>query len=261
MTTATKQNSVITENHEQIGAIDALASLKKRISETIKKGEKPVIVYDLDGTLFDNRSRVMKILADTLMTPEGQKLDREILEKVSNISARNMVYAIKDTLRNHGIEDEEVLEFFFKNWFDRFFTNEYVVFDVPTPGAKQFVETLYNSGVVSIYLTGRDTPGMRPGTERSLSMHEFPAPRGEMTHLITKSTFEQPDTDYKIESIDTIKAMGTVVGIFDNEPKPMNILARAFPEAESYFLDTLHSNDFEILEDGIKIMKNFVLPA
>jgi len=256
---STTEIPVITEKHERVDALDVFNHLKTRIRETEAKGEKPVIVYDMDGTLFDNRSRVMKIIADMIMTPEGRALDKSIIQKIATIKARNMKYGIKDTLRAHGIEDEKVLDWFQQGWTERFFTNEFVMFDVPVLGAKKFVDDLYNFGVISVYLTGRDTPGMRAGTERSLAMHEFPAPRGDQTFLITKPTFEQSDIEYKMEAIEKLKEMGTVIAVFDNEPKPMNILARAFPEANSYFLETLHSTDHETLDEGIQLMKNFFI--
>lgn len=253
-------SDVYTDAHRKVEPEEAFDIIAARVREERDKGNVPVIVYDLDATLFDNRSRVIKIIADLLMSEEGAKLPEDIRQKVLGIKPRNLRYRLEDTLRDVGIEDQEILDWFQKGWQKRFFTNEYVMFDLPTPGAVDFVTRLYKAGAKSLYVTGRDTPGMRMGTERSLSMFEFPPPRGEVGALITKPTFEMSDLDYKQNVIEEVKEHGPVVAVFDNEPKAMNIMARSFTGAEAIFLDTMHSPDAEPLDEGIMIMKNFRLP-
>ena len=36
-------------------------------------------------------------------------------------------------------------------------------------------------------------------------------------------------------------AMGTVIAVFENEPKNLNLMADRFPQAEAVFLDSNHS--------------------
>lgn len=243
----------------RISADDALIDLRGRVQQAAAKGERPVIVYDLDATLFDNRPRVMQIVADLLLTPEAAAFPVEVRRAVGSISPRSMKYRLSDTLRDHGVEDEAAIEWFQNGWFEKFFTNEYVQFDLPTQGAVEFVKRLHEAGAVTLYLTGRDTPGMRDGTLAALKNHKFPMPDGDRVYLITKPTFEQSDMEYKQEVVEDVKKLGTVVGVLDNEPKPMNVLAEAFPDAAHIFLDTMHSPDIEPLLPGIRVMTDFRL--
>jgi len=243
---------------ERITAANAYAILRGRLELYGEKRDgRPVIVYDLDATLFDNRPRVIQILKDTLKLPEAQALVDSVRETISGITKDNLKYLLKETLNDHGVMDPEVTSWFQDRWFERFFTNEYVLFDEPLRGAVDFVQRLHDDGAMSIYLTGRDTPGMRKGTLQALANAGFPDPDGETCHLITKPTFEQPDPEFKYDAIEIIGGLGEVIGVFDNEPKPMNVLAGAFPDAEAFFLDTMHSPDVEPILPKIRVMQDF----
>lgn len=257
--TQTLDQSVLTDHHKRQTPDEIFQTLAAKADEVRTAGEKAVIIYDLDATLFDNRHRIIAILANTLNTEKGHALPDDIREAVQSITIDDIHYLLSDTFRSKGITDEAVIQWFQDEWFKRFFTNDYVVFDVPTNGAPDYVEQLKQRGATTVYLTGRDTPGMREGTLASLEEHNFPMPDEENVFLITKPTFEQPDTDYKQEAISQIKEIGTVIGVLDNEPKPMNILARAFPSALAVFMDTMHSPDLEPVDETIVVMKDFVL--
>ena len=253
-----QEHSMIGPENPRISAAEAYDLLMQQVKQTSAE-RRPTIVYDLDATLFDNRPRVIQILADTLDLPEGRQLPDQIRKAVQSVRPDRMRYLLGETLGEHGVQDKEIIAWFQKRWTERFFTDEYVVHDRPNPGAVEFVKKMQAAGTQTIYLTGRDTPGMRKGTLKSLEMHGFPLPDERICHLITKPTFEQSDPDFKRDAIEIIRDMGTVIGVFDNEPKPMNVIVRAFPEAEHFFLDTMHSPDVEPLEPGIRVMRDFVL--
>lgn len=248
---------VIGVENPRITADEARAALTARIRAEQDQDAHPVIVYDLDATLFDNRPRVMQIIADLLLHEEAAEFSVEVRRAAGSVTPRKMKYRLTDTLKAHGIEDPDVLKWFEDGWFKRFFTNEYVQLDLPTPGAVEFVNQMHDIGVRTVYLTGRDTPGMREGTHAALVQYKFPEPDGQRCILITKPTFEQPDMEYKMEVVEELKKLGTVIGVFDNEPKPMNVLTEAFPEAEHFYLDTMHSPDVEPLLPGIRVLPDF----
>lgn len=251
---------VLSDEHQLRTPDEVLSELSERVKALHQEGIRfPVIVYDLDATLFDNRPRVLKILENTLAQPEAEKLPAEVVAAVRRIQREGLQYRLTDTLQAHGVTDPDLLTWFQGEWHKRFFTNEYVVYDEPMAGAVEFVNRLHGLGSCSVYLTGRDTPGMRTGTLTSLSKWGFPEPDGGTCHLITKPTFEQPDPEFKQDAIEQIRGLGTVAGVFDNEPKPLNVVARAFPEALIYFLDTMHSPDIEPVEAGIRVLPDFQL--
>ncbi len=243
-------------SHRRVSPSEVLDLLEERIARTLADGGRPLVVYDLDATLFDNRPRVLRILRD--LAEEDSTLDERTRALVKSITLDRIRYRVADTLRAAGLTDPALLERFQEGWWKRFFTNEYVVFDLPTPGSVEFVRRVAEFGGTTIYLTGRDTPGMSRGTLSSLIKHGFPVPDDRGTILITKPTFEQPDMEYKREAVARLREIGRPVGLFDNEPKPLNVLVRGFPEALAVFLDTMHSPDVEPLEPGVLVMGSFV---
>ncbi len=248
---------IVGPENPRITAREAIELLRNRLARESGAG-RPLVVYDLDATLFDNRHRVLQILRDTLDLSEAKRLPEAVRVAVASVTVEGMRYLLSETLRDYGVDDPETVAWFQERWKERFFTNEYVLFDHPTPGAVEFVQRLHAEGAHSVYLTGRDTPGMRSGTLESLEKHGFPLPDGRVCHLVTKPTFEQPDPEFKQDAIKIIHGLGTVIGVFDNEPKPMNVIVRAFPDAEHFFLDTMHSPDVEPIEPGIWVMRDFI---
>ncbi|MFH0883484.1 MAG: HAD family hydrolase [bacterium] len=250
--------SMIGPENPRITAEEAFQILRDRLKQGGTDG-RPVIVYDLDATLFDNRPRVIQILADALDLPEGKRLTEEVRAAVASVTPDRMRYLLNETLGDHGVHDPGIVAWFLERWKERFFTDDYVLYDHPTPGAVEFVQRLQKEGARTVYLTGRDTPGMRKGTLESLEKHVFPLPDGQVCYMITKPTFEQSDPDFKRDAIEIIHGLGTVIGVFDNEPKPMNVIVQAFPDAEHFFLDTMHSPDVEPLVPGIRVLRDFLI--
>ena len=52
--------------------------------------------------------------------------------------------------------------------------------------------------------------------------------------------------------------MGSVVGVFENEPANINAHHDAFPNAVAIFLDTIHSKTLVVPESGISWVENFI---
>lgn len=253
-----RPSEAITEANRIITAAEALHELNAKLEDVRSKGMRPLVVFDLDATLFDNRPRILKILEDITTEHDG-KMPDSVKQVIKSIEPVQMRYGVKDTLMDHGLEDKKWLDFFFQGWWERFFTNEYVVLDHPIAGAPEFIRKVNKAGGVVIYLTGRDTPGMRKGTLQSLEKHGFLMPDEKTLYLITKPAFEMDDREFKEDAIETLKKMGTVAAVFDNEPDLNNLMAKAFPDALHFFLNTMHSDHFSPLLPGIRVMNDFIL--
>ncbi len=247
------------QHHRLITPDDAIVAIREKV-RAVPSGRAPLVVFDLDGTLFDNRVRSQRIMIH-LAEQGGGRLHDDVRNMVMALPLNHMQYGVVDTLKGEGIEDQNILDYFLQGWFDNFFTDEWVKQDIPTPGAQDFVKRVLACGVKVVYLTGRDTPNMRKGTLESLKQHGFPMPDEERIILITKPTFETPDLDFKQAAIDQLQRLGDVVATFDNEPKMNNTLASAFSGATHIFLDTLHSGDWEPLNPEIVVMTDFRLQA
>src|SRR5690606_36448491 len=115
-------------------------------------------------------------------------------------------------------------------WTARFFTNSYVLFDRPNPGAQGFANAVAEAGAYVVYLTGRDEPRMGDGTRASLERDGFPIGEGR-GHVVLKPDAALDDSTFKNDVVGDIRALGPVVGTFDNEPGNVVVFSRAFPEA------------------------------
>lgn len=213
----------------------ALAQIAEQVTKTRAAGQTPVVVFDLDHTLFDGRPRTLVILAEFAATlPASQRKQADAIRK---ISLRGVSYLLKDTLRNVGITEPALVAAAEAYWKPRFFSDRYVDLDVPIAGAAEYVQDLWRRGALVVYLSGRNAEAMLQGTTASLQKWNFPlGVRG--AQLILKPRFDEPDETFKKASLDAITALGKIVASFENEPGNLGAMAQRWPDAAVVFLDT-----------------------
>ena len=197
-----------------------------------------LLVFDIDDTLLSTGDRHRRILAEYAArlqsrAPRAAKL-------LSAVRARDLRYQIVETARAAGVDDEDILRELREFWFARFFRNEYLLEDAPTPGAPEFCAEALRRGATIVYATGRDER-MRAGTERSLALRGFPAPDGRSVRLKLKPRFDTPDAEFKAAVTEELAAWGEVAATFENEPLHANLFREAFPRARHFLLETRHS--------------------
>lgn len=224
-------------------------------SEFIKgNGERPLAVFDLDGTLFYYTLRVRHILLDALKGKEKQFPGARIL--IEHIPHTEYEYLVLDTIKKYDIKipglDEHLLSF----WERWFFDNKYLKYDEPVPGAVEFVNELTDNGIFIIYLTGRDVLRMGKGTEKSLKKNGFPMDK-DKARLMLKPKFEDDNWEHKNLKMKEIKELGKVAAAFDNEPGEVNILADHFPDSIVVLVRSLHSPDAPESRDSVYRIDNF----
>lgn len=225
------------------------------LEEVKGRGEVPVVVFDLDHTLFDNGPRTWSILCEF-----AEQTGRyELLEALRAGRTTMLPYSVADALRLYGEEDEAVHKEGLKFWLDHFFIDAYIDRDIPLAGAKQYVERCYEAGATIVYLTGRDAPNMLVGTAASLRTHGFPVGVSH-TVMLLKPDFETPDVEFKADVVEFIQGLGTVVASFDNEPGNCNMFRKAYPGAVIGFFDTAMAPGGPALEAGIPSLTDFRLP-
>ena len=214
-----------------------------RIDAAIAAGVLPIVVFDLDSTLFSTAERNLRILREFVV--EHRARHPGLSEVAGALRAADMGWNVRDDLRRRGVDDEELLETLKAFWHARFFTDEYCLADAPVPGAVEYVHACHARGALVYYLTGRHVGGMEVGTVGALGAHRFPFWRGRcVLHL--KPSFEMNDRAFKDEALADIRSYrGRVVATFENEPGNANLFARAFPEALHFLMLTVHSPDAE----------------
>lgn len=242
--------------HRRLSSVERGSLLRDVVARArLVKGEAPrAIVFDLDGTLFDNRPRVSHIFRE--LAEHWAEKHPSHADRLRGSEPARIVYGIDENLKRLGIEEEELRELGVAFWKERFFVDAYMKYDEPLHGARDFVRACYEAGGSIVYLTGRDLPNMALGTFASLRDHGFPI--GVVgTSLVTKPTFEMPDTEFKREVVRELGRVGRVVASFDNEPANVNLFLEAEPSAVGVFVDTQHAPEPPDLDDRAVVIDDF----
>lgn len=242
--------------HLRLNAEARRALLEDLIARSAKKveGRAPLLVFDLDGTLFDNRPRVSAILRE--LAEHWRSEHPAAAELVAKVTDDDIGYGIVENLVRLGVEDAALHRAGQQFWFDRFFIDEYLHHDQPLAGAVSFVRRCYDAGASVMYLTGRDLPKMSLGTLGSLRDSGFPI--GVVgTSLVTKPTFDIPDERFKREVAESLERVGPVLAVFDNEPGNCNALLDVHPACVSVLLDTQHAPNPPSLRGDVTVIDTF----
>jgi len=213
----------------------AFNALLKRIETLRATGEEPLVVFDLDGTLYDNTHRTLRIILEFAHTHATRH--PELARRLATVAPGQLAYGVDDSLRAIGVTDEDLIKEVVDYWFARFFTNEYCFYDLPLAGALEVVLRVQAAGGMPTYLTGRDAPNMLLGTLGALQRDGFPVGRVD-TREILKPDFETDDNVFKKGVIAHLQRVGNVVASFDNEPGLCNLFKTTFPDALVGWLDT-----------------------
>ncbi len=220
-----------------------------------RRERPPVMVFDLDSTLFSTQERnhaILQEFARRVGAPE------DLFTLVEKIEPCQLGWNLLDDLRARGFRHEATLARLRSFWSSRFFRGEYLRHDRPLPGAVSYVNETYAAGATVVYLTGRDEPGMGRGTRASLREHGFPV-EGERVALRLKPKPHVDDLVFKRGATEEIRGLGEVVGAFENEPANANLFALEFPGAQVVFVDTVCSPDPPPLRPEIVRVKDFSL--
>jgi hypothetical protein len=214
----------------------------------------PVIVFDLDGTLFDNRPRSLVILHE--LAAQWQRREPEASTKLASARVDQLAYLLTESLGNVGITRTDLVAEAEVFWRERFFVDGYLKHDQPLAGAVDFAKDCYAAGALLLYFTGRDLPLMGAGTFASLRDSGFPI--GVVgTELVLKPDAAMPDEAFKRLIGPDLARVGDVIAIFDNEPGNCNILGEHFPAADSCFVDTQHLPGAPPLAPTVKVIVDF----
>lgn len=207
---------------------------------------RTLAVFDLDSTLFNVSTRTQKILSEFA--------ELHSLEELRNVEVRLEDWGIKEAVIRAGYsidKDFELLKNLRDFWYERFFSNEYIHYDIPYLGAIEYVNELALTGCEINYLTGRDQQRMQKGTIEVLNKWGFPY---QPEKLFLKPDKKQDDGLYKTNwflNLDQTKY--EKIYFFENEPINVNAVQVACPEVEIIFLDTTHARKETVAEKLYRI--------
>jgi hypothetical protein len=221
-------------------------------------GQRPVIVFDLDGTLMDNRPRTALILRE--LGDAWAPTYPALTAKLRAVTSADLAYLIGDSLVKLNIAERDTAMYGEAEgfWKARFFTDEYLKHDIALAGAAKFAHTCYERGANLVYFTGRDLPKMSLGSFQSLRDLGFPI-GVPGTELVLKPDFDTPDELYKRTWGPRLGRAGKVVAVFDNEPANCNNLLHIYEGCDSVFIDTQHYPGAPALDPKVHILGDFVM--
>ena len=214
----------------------------------------PVVVFDLDGTLMDNRPRTLAILQELSLELRAEK--HSAADVFAAARADHLAYLLGDTLRKLGLEHPELAVRAESYWRDRFFSDSYLKHDIALEGSVEFARACYEAGACLVYFTGRDLPLMGIGSFQSLRDLGFPI--GVVgTELVCKPDAKIPDEAFKRAEGPKLRRVGHVVAAFDNEPANCNAFLEMNPDADVIFVDTQHLPGAPALDPRVHIVTDF----
>ncbi len=211
-----------------------LNEILKITSNLTAQNLRTMAVFDLDSTLFNVSPRTQKILSEFANLHQ--------ISGLKSVEVLHSDWGIKEALLRQGFQAEEHadLHLSLKDfWFERFFSNEYLHYDVPYAGAIEFVLELQQAGAEIFYLTGRDISRMGKGSKEVLLKWGFPC---SDTQLILKPHRSMDDELFKRDwFINRDRSEFDKVYFFENEPVNINAVLKHCPDVEIIFLDTTHA--------------------
>jgi len=227
------------------------------IDSAVAESVLPLVVFDLDSTLFSTEPRNWRIITE-FTAAHGDEYPG-LRELVDSMSLSDMGWGVIDPFAERGFTEPAFKKALSRFWGKRFFSNAYVISDEPTPGAVEFAQECHRRGAMLYYLTGRHVSDMGAGTVEALTSSGFPFWRGRCS-LHLKPSFELSDKPFKDEALKDIKSnRGRVVATFENEPGNANLFMDAFPSALHFLLETTHSTEAEVPYPELLSGKDFLL--
>ena len=229
---------------------------------------RPVVVFDLDHTLFDTNTRIVAMLRDLAVEFDVPELLAVTTEQVEALRLRGV-----DTL---GFKDPAAVKLLFGRRGDhslkhspfgqRFYNDPgYLVHDAVIPGAPEFVERIaLELGADVYYITGRTDEIFREATVAQLRWYDFPgysARRGSTVHqkLILKPAVVEGSTDaWKVARFARLTADHQIVAVFDDARRNVNAFAKVLPAEVPIVRLTRNVADRTQLDDRIEQITNYV---
>jgi hypothetical protein len=215
-------------------------------------------IFDLDSTLFDVSPRITKILRDFAAEPATLARFPSEAKVLSIVEPHFNDYGVKRTLERYMTEEPhpDFIQAVVEYWRKHFFGNDYLIYDLPYPGALSYVQELYEVGAEIFYLTGRDIPRMGPGTIESLKQHRFPL-NNDNSNLILKPVTGADDAKFKKDFFVEMDQSIGPVWFFENEPANIHLVLEHCPHIKNLFVETVHSEKMPLPGDHVPRVSGF----
>lgn len=241
-------------------------SLISRFDQALNGQKKPILIFDIDSTIFNVSPRNQDIFDLFCSIYSGKN---PILHKVSSLVRLSYKDWGLDPYTNLIGNETELKKSASSFWRKHFFAGTFLSSDQPYNKALELVCFFESKGCEILYLTGRDNHRMREGTLHQLKHWKLPLKKD--SDLITKPHKGMNDGDYKKSEISALlkKYLGHPIFFFDNEPSVLEYCifseqknytpifiksthsSRALPQKEWHSLEALAYEDFLLKLKGL----------
>lgn len=236
--------------------------LQKVIPAIKSENLLPIVVFDLDDTLFSTARRNLTIIQN-FAADQGDQFP-DFAKVAAKLSLSDMNWSVKFALTQAGLDANSAsIAPFITYWGNTFFTDDYASLDLPNPGAVDFANACHDAGAMIFYLTGRHIgdPGLKNGmglgTALDFTNRGFPFWKGRC-ELKLKKEKTQTDVDYKSEALAEINSLkGTVVATFDNEPGNSVLFNQHYPNALNFWVKTTWNPNDKVSTEGLNVISDF----
>jgi len=230
--------------------IDVLQRVLDRVTVAAADGGPvPVVVFGLDGTLFDTRPRTLQILLE--YADEVAADDVDLANALRELSAERVHYLLSETLAECGVRHADVVRDVTSYWRERFHSDEYCGFDDVPFGAVDYVRKIHRAGGSVVYVSGRDVPGMLLGTVTMLRDQGYPIAEPGV-QLALKPDATLGNESFKRQVFKRISAEGDVVAAFHSRGSICMLARHAFGGADIGLIDTW-SDGADGLDEGANV--------
>ena len=221
--------------------------------------ERFAVAIDLDSTLYNVAPRMNQIIKDFC----AERFHREkhpnecsILEKTEH---KYGDWGLEVSMQRAGIniQPSEFMKDIMSFWQKCFFSNEYLHYDEPMPGAIDYVQSLHNAGAYIFYLTGRDSQRLGHGTRECLEKFDFPL-HDKTAKIALKPNASLKDETFKQEYLNSLEKLKKEIWLIENEPVNINLILEKNPKIQILFFDSVHSGREDVPEN-IKRITNFLI--
>jgi hypothetical protein len=228
--------------------------IKNKTQSLATAGDTPILIIDLDGTLVDYRYRTHRIFQKAIEEIDPPDNIASLIKSVK--PEQYDFYPILNFARI-GIKDEALLKQLHNFWHKYYFSNHYLQYDRPMPGARQFVENFLKLKIHITYLTGRDRGNMGDGTREWLIQNGFLEVDDPCCNLLMKTDLGLKNHEAKALNVEKMRALGQPVAIIDNEPIDLQTIWQEFPRAIPVLVEMPNSGQPAELPDHVLKIKDF----
>jgi len=233
-----------------------LRQILVKIEEFQNQGCRSLAVFDIDSTLFDVSPRVERIIQDFASETEFKNKFPEQIQILKDIRTHRRDWGFQHALERAGLDGRhsELQEALHNYWFPRFFSNDYLQYDLPYDGAVEYVNAVANRGGEIVYLTGRDVARMGSGSALTLKQAGFPLD-DHQSRLVLKPHRSMDDAEFKTDWFANLPLNHySDIWFFENEPVNIHHLRARQPQINVVFFESTHAGKAPAPEDIPKIM-------